>query len=91
MTVTFSGARAFRHRNYQLFFGGQLAMRRRCRMNDEAAHIADVRDVAVQLERLDELLPGFEPALQVEEVEDVRNWSSVMRSTFRRVAIWRRR
>jgi MFS family permease len=24
MTITFSGARAFRHRNYRLFFGGQL-------------------------------------------------------------------
>ena len=23
MTITFSGARAFRHRNYRLFFGGQ--------------------------------------------------------------------
>ena len=41
-------------------------MRGARRVDHEAAHVADVGDVAVQLERLDEALAGLEPALDLE-------------------------
>ena len=50
----------------QLLLGGQLRVRRRGRVDDQAADVADVGHVAVQLERLDELLAGLDAAVQLE-------------------------
>jgi uncharacterized protein len=44
-------------------FGGQLAMRCRCRMDDKAAGIAEVRDMAEDLEPVHELDAGLIAAL----------------------------
>ena len=49
-----------------LLLGRELAVRRARRVDHEAADVADVGDVAVQLERLDEPLAGLEPALDLE-------------------------
>ena len=49
-----------------LLLGGQLRVRRRRRVDHQAAHVADVGDVAVQLERLDERLAGLDAALDLE-------------------------
>ena len=53
----------------QLLFGGQLRMRRRCRMNREAARIADIGDVVEHLERIDKAPPGIPASLQFEAEE----------------------
>ena len=50
----------------QLLLAGELRVGRRRRMDHEAAHVADVRDVAVQLEGLDERPAGLDPALDLE-------------------------
>src|ERR1043166_2051521 len=50
----------------QLLLGGQLRMRRRRRMNREAARIADIGDVIEHLERVDKAPPGILAALQFE-------------------------
>ena len=44
----------------------ELAVRRRGRVDHQAAHVADVGHVAVQLERLDEALAGLDAALDLE-------------------------
>ena len=49
-----------------LLLAGELRVGRRGRMDHEAAHVADVRDVAVQLERLDERSARLGPALDLE-------------------------
>ena len=49
-----------------LLLGRELAVRRAGRVDHEAAHVADVGHVAVQLERLDELLAGLQAALDLE-------------------------
>ncbi|GMA89205.1 hypothetical protein GCM10025868_44550 [Angustibacter aerolatus] len=46
--------------------GESLAVGRRRRVDHQAAHVADVRDVAVRLERLHEALPGLETADDLE-------------------------
>ena len=50
----------------ELLLGGQLAVRGRRRVDHQAAHVADVGHVAVQLQRLDEPLAGLEAALDLE-------------------------
>ena len=54
------------HTRCKLLCFGQLAVSRRCRVDDEAAHVTDVRDVAVQLQSLGELLTRIAAALHVE-------------------------
>ena len=54
------------HVGGQLLLRRELAVRRAGRMDDEAAHVADVGHVAVQLECLDEALAGFQTALDLE-------------------------
>src|SRR3546814_9599905 len=44
----------------------QLAVRRRCRMDDEAARVADIGEVREQLHRADQLDPGVTSAFQAE-------------------------
>ena len=50
------------HAGAELLVAGQLAVRGRRRVDDERPHVADVGQVAVQLERLDEALPGLAAA-----------------------------
>ena len=49
-----------------LLLGLELLVRRGRRVDREAAHVAHVREVAVQLEAVDEPLPGLETALDPE-------------------------
>ncbi len=53
-------------RRRRLLLGGELAVGGARRMDHQAAHVADVGDVAVQFGALDELLAGFEAALDLE-------------------------
>ena len=49
-----------------LLFLGQLAVSRGRRLDHQAAHVADVGDMAVQFERLDEPRAGVAPTLDDE-------------------------
>ena len=57
---TASRTRPGRHAGRQLLLRGELRVRGRGRVDHQAAHVADVGDVAVQLERLDEALAGLD-------------------------------
>src|SRR5208283_2156164 len=55
-----------RHARRQLFSLGQLRVRRRCRVDRQAPDVADIREMAEQLEALDETTPGLGAALDAE-------------------------
>src|ERR1700733_9736240 len=50
----------------QLLGGAQLRVGGRCRVNHQRAHVADVGDVAVQLQRVHERLPSLDATGQLE-------------------------
>ena len=50
----------------ELLLGRQLLMRGRGRMNGERARVADVGDMIEKLERVDELAPRLDAALELE-------------------------
>ena len=60
------------HAGGQLLLAGELAVGGAGRVDDEAAHVADVGQVAVQLQRVDELLARLHAALQVERDDRAR-------------------
>ena len=68
-----------------LLLGLELRVRRGRRVDGQAAHVADVGEVAEQLERVDELLARLEPALDPEREDRARarsaGTSSPARST----------
>ncbi len=51
---------AFRNPGRELFFRAELRMRRRRRMNGEAAGIADIGDMVEELQMVDTVLPAAE-------------------------------
>src|SRR5579883_3506726 len=53
----------------QAILGRKLRMRRRGRVDREAADIADIGDVVEELQRIDEGTPRREPTLQLETDE----------------------
>src|SRR4051812_33197437 len=55
-----------------LLLRAQLAVRRRGRVDDQAPDVADVRDVAVELERVDESATRVRPALDLEREHSAR-------------------
>src|SRR5579871_2610884 len=57
---------AFRHAGGQLFRRIELGMGRRCRVDREAARVADIGDMIEQLEGIDEFPSGFAAALEFE-------------------------
>ena len=54
------------HAARELLCFSELAMSCRCWVNDQAAHIANVGNVAVQLQCFNKLLTGFAATLDVE-------------------------
>src|SRR5690606_31275661 len=50
----------------ELLLGGQLRVRGRCRVDDEAAHVTDVGDVAVEGEGVDEGATRIHSAFELE-------------------------
>src|SRR5688572_7286671 len=52
--------------------GRELAVRRRGRMNDEAAHVADIGEVREELERADELHARLVATLETESEDRTR-------------------
>src|SRR5579871_5139883 len=59
------------------FLGSELAMRRRSRVDDQAARIADVGEMAEQFDVVDELHAGFVAALQSEGENAARAFRAV--------------
>ena len=55
-----------RHAGLRLFLGRELRMRRRGRVNDQRLRVADVRQVAEQLDAVDQLDAGLLAALDPE-------------------------
>src|SRR5688500_16177362 len=50
----------------ELLLRGELRVRRGGGVDDERAHVADVGQVAEEAERVDELAPGLDAALELE-------------------------
>ena len=63
---TESRTRPGRDPGSELLFGRELRMGRGCRMDDQAAHVADVGEMAEQADPVDERATGVNPALQFE-------------------------
>ena len=63
---TASRTRPGRDAGGELLLGGQLRVRGRRRMDHQRAHVADVGDVAVQRQRVDERLARVDAAGQLE-------------------------
>jgi hypothetical protein len=49
-----------------LLLGGELAMRRRCRMNDQRAGVADIGEMGEELDRLDQRDARMTPKVKTE-------------------------
>ena len=63
---TASRTRPGRDAGGELLLGGELRVRGRRRVDDQRAHVADVGDVAVQRQRVDERLAGLDAARELE-------------------------
>src|SRR5690606_34311225 len=65
----------------RLLLDGELAVRGGRRVDDERAHVADVRDVGVQLQGGDERLPGLAAAVELERQDRTRAARQVLLRT----------
>src|SRR5689334_8729877 len=66
------------HASSDLLSSWQLLVSRRCRMNNQAARIADISQVRKDLQPVNKLLPCFVAALQPERKNRTRSFGCVL-------------